>query len=81
MVTSSTTPLMCELTPPNLIGTSMGFLNTIMDIGQTLGPIISGIILSTTLAYTGLFTSLTILLMTSAIIFTISNIDKHLQNN
>ncbi len=76
-VISSTSPLMCELAPPNLIGTSMGFLSTIMDIGQTLGPIISGIILATVLSYTGLFTSLTILLITSAIIFTISNIGKH----
>jgi sugar phosphate permease len=67
---------MCELAPANLVGTSMGFLSTIMDIGQTLGPIISGIILATTLAYTGLFTSLTILLITSAIIFTILNTNK-----
>jgi MFS family permease len=73
MVISSTSPLMCEIAPPNLVGTSMGFLSTIMDIGQTLGPIISGMILATTLAYTGLFTSLTILLITSAIIFTIPN--------
>jgi len=76
LVISSTTPLMCELTPTNLIGTSMGFLSTTMDIGQTLGPIISGIILSTVLAYTGLFTSLTILLIASAIIFTLSGIGK-----
>jgi MFS family permease len=77
LVISSTSPLMCDLTPKNLVGTSMGFLSTIMDIGQTLGPIISGIILATTLAYTGLFTSLTILLITAAIIFSISNINKH----
>jgi MFS family permease len=77
MVISSTSPLMCEIAPPNLVGTSMGFLSSIMDIGQTLGPIISGIILATTLAYTGLFTSLTILLIISAIIFAFSNIAKH----
>jgi MFS family permease len=77
MVISSTSPLMCDLTPPNFVGTSMGFLNTMMDIGQTLGPIISGIILATTLAYTGLFFSLTILLTSSVIIFTISNVTKH----
>jgi MFS family permease len=76
MVVSSTSPLMCELAPPKLVGTSMGFLSTIMDIGQTLGPIISGIILATTLAYTGLFTSLTLLLITSAIIFLLSGISK-----
>jgi MFS family permease len=75
MVISSTSPLMCEITPHNLVGTSMGFLSTIMDIGQTLGPIISSIILATTLAYTGLFTSLTMLLIASAIVFTFSNAD------
>jgi MFS family permease len=76
MVISSTSPLMCELAPANLVGTSMGFLSTIMDIGQTLGPIISGVILATTLAYTGLFTSLTILLIASAVIFAILNTNK-----
>lgn len=39
MVISSTAPLMCELTPKNLVGTSMGFLSTMMDVGQVLGPI------------------------------------------
>jgi len=76
MVISSTTPLMCELTPSNLVGTSMGFLSTIMDIGQTIGPIISGLILASALAYAGLFSSLTILLAVSAAAFFISGIAK-----
>ena len=76
MVISSTTPLMSELTPSNLVGTSMGFLSTVMDIGQTIGPIISGIILASALAYTGLFSSLTILLVVSAAAFFISGIAK-----
>jgi MFS family permease len=76
MVVSSTSPLMCELAPPKLVGTSMGFLSTVMDIGQTLGPIISGVILATAFAYTGLFTSLTLLLVASAVIFLISDIGK-----
>jgi sugar phosphate permease len=46
---------MCDLTPSNLMGTSMGFLSTVMDVGQTLGPIVSGIILATAAAYTGLY--------------------------
>ena len=77
MVISSTAPLMCELTPSNLVGTSMGFLSTIMDIGQTIGPIISGVILATVLQYNGLFTSLTVLLLASAVIFLFSGIAKH----
>jgi MFS family permease len=76
MVISSTAPLMCELTPSNLVGTSMGFLSTTMDIGQTIGPIISGVILATVLQYNGLFTSLTALLLASACVFLFSGIAK-----
>jgi MFS family permease len=76
MVICSTTPLMSELAPTNLVGTSMGFLSTVMDIGQAIGPVISGIILASALAYTGLFSSLTILLAVSASAFFISGIAK-----
>ncbi len=76
MVISSTAPLMCELTPSNLVGTSMGFLSTMMDIGQTIGPIISGVILATFLQYNGLFTSLTVVLVASAVVFYFSGIGK-----
>jgi MFS family permease len=76
MVISSTAPLMCDLTPSRLVGTAMGFLSTMMDTGQVLGPIISGVILATTLAYNGLFSSLTVVLSVSAIIFLLSNIAK-----
>ncbi len=76
MVISSTAPLMCDLTPSNLVGTSMGFLSTTMDIGQTIGPIISGVILATVLQYNGLFSSLTILLVASAGVFLFSGIAK-----
>jgi MFS family permease len=76
MVISSTAPLMCELTPGNLIGTSMGFLSTLMDIGQTLGPVISGVILASILQFKGLFTSLTALLFVSALVFFFSGIAK-----
>ena len=76
MVISSTAALMVELTPSNLVGTSMGFLSTTMDIGQTIGPIISGVILATVLHYNGLFTSLTALLLASAGIFLFSGIAK-----
>ena len=76
MVISSTAPLMCELTPSNLVGTSMGFLNTMMDIGQTIGPLVSGLILATVLQYNGLFTSLTALLLASAGVFLFSGIAK-----
>ncbi len=76
MVISSTAPLMCELTPQSLVGTSMGFLSTMMDVGQVLGPIISGIILASILRYNGLFLSLTALLAVSAAVFFLSGIAK-----
>ncbi len=76
MVISATAPLMVELTPPRLIGTSMGFLSTMMDVGQALGPIISGVILATTLQYTGLFVSLTGLLVLSAAVFAVSGLTQ-----
>ncbi len=76
MVISSTAPLMCELTPASLVGTSMGFLSTVMDIGQALGPILSGLILASSLQYLGLFSSLTVLLAISTIVFVLSKSSK-----
>jgi DHA1 family multidrug resistance protein-like MFS transporter len=72
MVISSTSPLISEIVPSSLIGASMGFLSTMMDVGQTLGPIISGVVLAATLQYVGLFASLSLLLIVSAIIFALS---------
>lgn len=76
MVISSTSPLISELAPSSLIGASMGFLSTIMDVGQTLGPIVSGVILTTTLQYIGLFVSLSFVLILSAVVFALSMIYK-----
>jgi MFS family permease len=73
-VISSTSPLMTELAPPGLVGSSMGFLCTMMDLGQTLGPIISSVILATALGYTGLFWSMSLLLIVSAAIFALSRV-------
>jgi len=67
--TSSTSPLISEIVPKELVGTSMGFLDTLMDVGQTLGPIVSGFILATTLGYTGVFLSLAAALMLLCLVF------------
>lgn len=75
-VTASTPALISELVPKRLIGTSMGFLDTVMDVGQTLGPIISGFILATGFQYYGLFPSLTFVLLFSCIVFVLSDIAK-----
>ena len=68
-VTSSTPALISELTYKELIGTSIGFLDTMMDVGQTVGPIISGLILATSLRYVGVFLSLGILLILASSLF------------
>lgn len=75
-VTASTPALISELVPETLIGTSMGFLDMIMDVGQTLGPIVSGFILATSLQYTGVFPSLTVLLLFSCVVFALSSLGK-----
>ncbi len=71
-VLSSTAPLVCELAPAALVGASMGFLSTLMDIGQTLGPIASGLIYATDLRYMGLFLSLSLVLIFSVGLFLVS---------
>jgi MFS family permease len=76
-VTASTSALVSELVPKEFVGTSMGFIDTVMDIGQTSGPIISGLILSTSLQYAGLFLSLALVLFFSSIMFALSGVLSH----
>lgn len=73
-VLGSTPALISELVPEELVGTSLGFLDTIMDIGQTLGPIISGVVLATSLQYRGVFPSLALVLLFSCAVFVVSKI-------
>ena len=72
MVLSSTSPLVSDLVPATLVGASMGFLSTMMDVGQTLGPIVSGLIFASSFRYLGLFLSLVLLLIASAVVFVVS---------
>lgn len=68
-VTSATSPLVCELVPEELVGTSMGFLDTMMDVGQTLGGFITGLVFATSLHYEGVFLSFAIVLLSSYLMF------------
>jgi predicted MFS family arabinose efflux permease len=43
-----------------------------MDIGQTLGPIVSGVIFATSLRYAGMFLFLSLLLVISIVVFLLS---------
>jgi len=76
MVTASTPALVSDLTDKALMGTGMGFLGTIMDLGQTLGPIITGIVLAVGLGYLGSFASLTVILLATCGIFIISGASR-----
>jgi MFS family permease len=71
-VLSSTSPLISEVVPAGLVGASMGFLSTMMDVGQTLGPIVSGVIFAGSLHYLGLFFSLSLMLAVSSVVFLLS---------
>ncbi|MFQ6064797.1 MAG: hypothetical protein ACE5L6_04900 [Candidatus Bathyarchaeia archaeon] len=57
----------------------MGLLSTVMDVGQTLGPVVCSLILVTRLGYTGLFFSLTFALILSCILFSLSKVAKKLE--
>ena len=74
--TASIPALVTELSPKELIGASTGFLDTAMDIGQTVGPILSGFVLGTYLGYYGLFPSLSIVLLFACIVFASSKVAK-----
>jgi DHA1 family multidrug resistance protein-like MFS transporter len=69
IVTSSTPALVSELAPMNLTGTAMGFLDMTMDIGQTIGPLVTGMIVASNLGYQGSFPTLTTVLLFSVAIF------------
>ncbi len=71
-VLSSTSPMICEFVPATLVGASMGFLATMMDVGQTLGPLISGVIFASSFRYTGLFVFLSVMLAVSIAVFAAS---------
>ncbi len=79
-VMGSVHALVSDLVPKEVVGTSMGFIDTIMDVGQTLGPIISGFILGISiqrgLQYTVVFPSLGIVLLLAAGVFASSRTAK-----
>jgi MFS family permease len=75
-VTATAPALITELVPKDTVGTSMGFFDTVMDVGQTIGPIISGLIFAATLQYSALFFSLTFVLLLSCIVFVLVHARK-----
>ncbi len=65
-VTSSTQALVSDLSTRSGSGSSMGFLHTVMDIGQFIGPIITALIVGNALWYLGGFWFLAAILVFGA---------------
>ena len=67
-VTSSTTALVTDVTKDGQFGASVGVLRTIMDIGQTIGPVLTGLLIATW-GYGLAFPALATIIAASAITF------------
>ena len=68
MVVSSTTAYVSDLSKKEDYGSAIGTLSTIMDIGQTIGPILSGYVLLA-FSFGGVFLMVSIVLIASVLIF------------
>ncbi|MHB1076126.1 MFS transporter [Thiobacillus sp.] len=66
-VTSSTTALVADLTREGRYGSSMGVLRTVMDVGQSIGPVLTGWMVGVA-GYGSAFTLLAAILMGAAVI-------------
>jgi len=71
MVISSTAAYVSDYSKRKDYGTAIGVLSTIMDIGQTIGPILSGYVLIA-FSFGGVFSMVGIVLLASALIFSFS---------
>ena len=65
-VTSSTTALVADLTRDGRYGSSMGVLRTVMDIGQSIGPVLTGFMVGVA-GYGSAFTLLAAILVVAAL--------------
>lgn len=68
-VTSSSQALVSDLCVRSSSGSAMGFLHTIMDVGQFSGPIIIALVIGSSLWYLGGFWALSALLVLAAALF------------
>jgi len=71
MVTASTSPLITDLCKQRAYGSALGVLDTIMDIGQTLGPIVFGLLI-TALFYYVSFALVGMVLLILALLFALA---------
>jgi len=68
-VTSSTPALVSELVSVSLTGTAMGFLGMAMDVGQTIGPLVTGMLIASNIGYRGSFQALAAVLLLFTVVF------------
>jgi MFS family permease len=73
VVTSSTAAYVADLTSREIYGSAMGFLSTIMDVGQALGPVVTGIAVAA-FGFVLAFQSLGFLLFAVAGVFAASSL-------
>ncbi len=73
VVTSSTAAYVADLTSKEIYGSAMGFLSTIMDVGQASGPIITGVAVAA-FGFVLAFQSLGVLLFAVTGIFAASSL-------
>lgn len=66
-VTSSTAALVADLTQGNRYGSSMGVLRSVMDVGQSIGPVLTGWMVGYA-GYGSAFTLLAAILLTAALL-------------
>jgi len=65
-VTSSTAALVADLTRDGRYGSSMGVLRTVMDVGQSIGPLLTGFMVGVA-GYGSAFTLLAAILVGAAL--------------
>jgi MFS family permease len=70
-VTASTSPLVADLSKEKSYGSAIGLLDTIMDVGQTLGPITFGLLLPVFYYYVS-FALVGLLLLVFSFIFAVA---------
>ncbi|MBF0609480.1 MAG: MFS transporter [Candidatus Magnetobacterium sp. LHC-1] len=68
VVTSATSALIADLSKRESLASAMGILASVMDIGHTTGPLVSGVI-ATYLSYNSVFVFAAIVLFCCAIVF------------
>ncbi|OYW40026.1 MAG: MFS transporter [Hydrogenophilales bacterium 12-61-10] len=66
-VTSSTSALVADLTRDGRYGSSMGVLRTVMDVGQSIGPVLTGFMVGVA-GYGSAFTLLAAILVAAALL-------------